>query len=109
MTERIQKVNELIKQEVASIVKKDVDLPTTSLLTITRAKTSVDLKKSTLYFVVLPKSSQKDILQELEINIYHIQKELNKKLHMKPVPKIEFKPDKQAYAEQKVYELLGKK
>jgi len=108
MSDRIDKVNELVRQEVGKIILKEVDIPSNVLLTITKAVTLPNLKESTIYISVLPKNKDRDILKELELGVYNIQKSLNRKLHMKPVPKLKFKIDKQANAEQKVYELLAK-
>jgi len=108
MTDRIDKINELIKQEVGKIILKEVDMSKDILVTVTKTKTSPDLQQSTVYITTLPKQKSKDTLRELLVSTFNIQKILNKKLHLKQVPKIEFKQDKQAAAEQKVFELLSK-
>ncbi len=109
MTDRLNKINELIKQELGKIILKEVDIPRDILVTITRAKTSPDLQKSTIYITVLPEKKIQEITREFLINTFIIQKTLNKTLHLRQIPKIEFKIDKQALAEQKIFELLGKK
>ena len=108
MTDRIEKVNEVVKETIGNIILKEQDIPSDTLLTITRVKTLPNLQETTIYISVMPKNKDKDILQDLEANVYDIQKKFNKKLHLKSVPKLKFKIDKQAYAEQKVYELLAK-
>jgi len=108
MTDRIDKINELVKQEVGKIILKEVDMPQDILITITRTKTSPDLQKSTIYITALPEKKSQEMIRELLLNAFIIQKTLNKTLHLKQIPKIEFKIDKQASAEQKVFELLGK-
>jgi len=108
MTDRIDKINELIKQELGKIILKEVDMPRDILVTITRADTAPDLQRSTIYVTTLPEQKKQEVIRELDINTFYIQKALNRKLHLKQIPKIEFKIDKQAFAEQKVFELLGK-
>ena len=108
MTDRLVKINELIKQEVGKIILKEVDIPMNVLVTVTRAETSPNLRISNVFITTFPEGAGKDIIRELELNVYDIQKSLNRKLHMKPVPKISFKTDKQAQAEQKIYKILGK-
>ena len=108
MTDRLDKINELIKQEVGKIILKEVDMPKNILVTITRAKTAPDLKRSTIYVTALPEQKNQEAMRELDINTFDIQKALNRKLHLKQIPKIDFKIDKQAFAEQKIFELLGK-
>jgi len=107
MINRLDKINELVKQEVGKIMLKEIDIPNNVLVTITKSKTEPNLRKATIYFTTLPQGMSPTVLRELELNIYDIQKALNRKLHMKPVPRIEFKTDKQAQAEQKIFEILG--
>ncbi len=108
MTDRLNKINELIKQEVGKIIIRELDIPRNVLVTITRTKTEPNLRKSTIFITTFPERLGKDVILELELGIYDIQKALNRKLNMKPVPKIEFKIDKQSQTEQKIFKLLGK-
>ncbi len=108
MSERIKKINELIKQKIGEIITKKVCININAMLTITKVETSSDLKHAKVYFTTLPEDKLLETLNELNLNVYNIQKELNKKLKTKFVPKIRFLVDKQAIAEQKVYELLKK-
>ncbi len=108
MIDRLEKINELMKQEVGKLILKEVDIPLNVLVTVTKAQTSPNLKNSIIYITTLPEKAGKDIINELGLRIYDIQKSLNRRLYMKPVPKIEFKIDKQAYAEQNIYKLLNK-
>ncbi len=108
MIDRTDKINELIKQEVGKIVLREIDLSKDTLITITRTKTSPDLQKSTVYITALPEKKSQELLRELLLNTFIIQKSLNKTLHLRQIPKIEFKIDKQASAEQRVFELLEK-
>ena len=108
MTDRLIKINELLKQEVSKIILKELDIPRNVLVTITKSKTEPNLRRSVIYITTFPEKSGQDVILELELNIYDIQKILNRKLNMKPVPKIEFKIDKQSQVEQKIFKLLGK-
>ena len=108
MSERIKKINDLIKQKISEIITKKVCVNLNAILTITKVETSIDLKYAKIYFTALPEDKMLDVLNELNLNVYNIQKELNKEIKTKFVPKIRFLIDKQAIAEQRVYELLQK-
>ena len=106
MTQRIEKINELIKQEVGKLILKEADISRDVLVTVIKADTSPDLRSSAIYITALPEIKEQEILRELEFKTFDIQQELNKKIRVKFVPKIEFKIDKQAHAEQRIYEIM---
>ncbi len=86
----LPKVNELIKKEVSGIVFKILDVGRDIFTTITRVETSPNIIQSKVYVSVLPEKEADRILRILNRNVYKIQQELNKKLKMRPVPKIIF-------------------
>lgn len=95
MSERIKKVNELLKQEINQLLLKEVDFQG-ALVTIIDIDTSSDLKYATVKIVIYPEKKTEKTFQILDKNIYDIQQGLNKRLHrsMKYVPKIRFEIDK---------------
>ncbi len=92
--ERAERFNELIKKELGKIIFNFLDTQPGVLVTITRVLTSPNLFSSNIYISVYPLSGYKEILGELNHSIYKIQQLLNKKLEIRPVPKIIFKHDK---------------
>ncbi len=108
MSERLLKINDLIRDEVSKIIAKEVDLPPKCLVTIMRVDTSKDLTHSKVYFSVFPTPKGQQALKTLNQSIYPIQKKLDKILKMRPVPKLIFKLEKGIEAKEKVEELLEK-
>jgi ribosome-binding factor A len=90
MRERIKKVNQLILKEFSWIIIKEVDFPENVYVTLTKVETSVDLRSTRIYVSVLPETKTKQVLEILNSQIYHLQQKLNKRLNMRPVPKIRF-------------------
>jgi ribosome-binding factor A len=88
MSYRIQKVNELIKKELGQLILKEVDFPKDVLVTITRVESADDLCVARVYISSFPESPS--VLQILNNNIYELQQKLNKRLKMRPTPKILF-------------------
>ena len=74
MSERIKKINDLIKHKVGEIITKKVCVNLNAILTITRVETSVDLKHAKIYFTAFPEDKMIDVLNELNLNVYNIQK-----------------------------------
>lgn len=90
---RVEQVNILLRDELANIVDREIDLPEKTFVTITRAITSRDLRYSGVLITVM--GDEKEALDILEKNIYNIQQTLNRRLRMRPVPKIRFLIDEE--------------
>jgi ribosome-binding factor A len=90
---RIDRVNELIKETLAKIVSEEVDIPAGIFLTVTGVDTSRDLRYARVLVSVFPEKRFSEALKLIEKRIYSIQGKLNKKLSMKPLPRLEFIPD----------------
>jgi ribosome-binding factor A len=106
MSERIKKVNEILKRETGMIVEKEVDLPKGVFLTITKVDTARDLKGSKLYVSVFPEDRTGEVLGILSREIYGIQQVLNRRIKIRYVPKIRFLEDKQLEKARKIEDIL---
>ena len=106
MSSRIQKVNELIRTSIAEIINRELDMPPGIFLTITRVDTSADLRYARVFVSVFPEKRFGKIMEYLKKKIYFIQGVLNKKLSMKPLPRIEFVSDKTEAEADKIEKLL---
>ncbi|MFH1841292.1 MAG: 30S ribosome-binding factor RbfA [Candidatus Nealsonbacteria bacterium] len=90
MAHRIQKVNELIKKELGQLILKEIDFPKEVLVTITRVESADDLCVARIYISSFPEKENSNVIQVLNNNIYELQQKLNKRLKMRPTPKIMF-------------------
>lgn len=90
MSKRIERVNSLIKKELGQIILREVDFPEGTMVTLTRVETTSNLIEAKVYISVLPEEKEKKALDILNKSIYDLQKLLDKKLRMRPVPKIRF-------------------
>ena len=106
MSNRLERVNSLIQEELGKIILRDVEFPLDVLPTITGVKTSVDLANARVYISVIPQEKAKRIVEILNKIVYGLQKTLNKKLKMRPIPKIRFVEERQAGQAARVEELL---
>lgn len=103
---KTEKVNAFIQKELGSIILKEVDIFPGVLLTITRVDTSSNLIESKVYISILPEGKDKEIMDLLNRKIYFIQQLLNKKLKIRPVPKIIFKKESKTAQASRIEELL---
>jgi ribosome-binding factor A len=108
LSQRILRINQLIKEQLGNILLKEGNFPRDCLVTITRIETSVDLKEARVWVSVLPEKKESQILNLLNKNIYHFQQKLNKVLKLKRVPKIKFLIEKKIKEAAKIEKLLEK-
>lgn len=92
MTRRVEQVRELLRREIGTIVAREVDMERV-FVTFTRIEVSKDVRYADIYFVAIPQESAGSALARLNSNIFLIQKSLNKRLRMRPVPQIRFHID----------------
>jgi ribosome-binding factor A len=106
MTKRIQRVNQLIKKELSQILLREIEFPHEVLATITRVETSSNLIESNVWISVLPEEESERILEILNKNIYFLQQKLNKRLKMRPIPRIKFLEERKTIEAAKIEEVL---
>ena len=106
MRERIKKINQLIKKELSNIIIKEIEFPGDVWVTLTRIESSVDLRQSRAYVSVMPEDKTKIILKILDSQIYNLQQKLNKRLNMRPIPKIYFVEERETANAGKIEEIL---
>ncbi|MBI4137698.1 MAG: 30S ribosome-binding factor RbfA [Candidatus Sungbacteria bacterium] len=91
---RAEKLNVLLREELSKIVDREVDFSEDCLATITRAAVSPDGRYAKVFFTVFGGSEQ-DALARLEKQTPGVQRLINRKLRMRPVPKIRFLIDEE--------------
>lgn len=106
MNQRIERINELLQREIGSLITKESELSEGAVVTITRVDASPNLQQAKVYISVIPEEQKKEVLLLLRKNIFAMQQELNKRLHMRPVPKIIWMEDKGSEGAGRVGEIL---
>jgi len=103
---RASRVNELIKQELNKIILQEIEFPKDVLVTITRVETSSNLIQAKVYIGAIPENQILKIVQILNQKIFGIQKAINKRLKMRPIPKIKFVEEKETKKAERIEKLL---
>lgn len=93
MSTRIEKINDLVRQNVDEILLKELSLKEGIFITIAKVDTTPDLRYTRIFVSIFPEKEISYAIKTLEKELYKIQGLLNKKLHLKPLPKVEFKLD----------------
>lgn len=108
MSDRIEKVNSLLRQEIGKILLHDFTFSPDILVTITRVETSGNLIQSKVYISVFPEIKSDGILNALKKSVYDVQYKINGTLRMRPIPKIIFVKEIGISKAGRVEELLAK-
>lgn len=103
---RVEKIQSLIQQELGKIFLKEVDFPSDVLITITRVYVPSNLEVANIYVSVLPEEKTEEVFGYLNRGIYGLQQMLNKRLKMRPVPKMQFFKEKKIAEAARIEELL---
>lgn len=103
---RIQKVSNLLKEEIAKIIERDFDFPKNSLVTVTSIEISVDNYYAKVFISIISPHPAR-VLEILQKNVYIIQQMLNRSVRMRPVPKITFAIDRKELRRESVERSLS--
>lgn len=93
MSFRVQKINELIKRLISEILSRDLNLKPGIFMTVSKVDTAKDLRYTQIFISIFPQKETEYTVKTLEKEKHFIQGKLNKKLHLKILPRIEFKVD----------------
>lgn len=106
MDNRIEQVNNLIQQILAELIARHLCADKNIVVSLTRVQTTGNLQAAKVYISVIPDSKRDSVVSTLSQDVIFFQKILNKKLCMRPVPRIEFVPDTAPEATQEVERIL---
>ncbi len=104
---RQEKVANFIREEFASFLSKTDSH--TSLITVTHATVSPDLKRGTIWITVLPDTKAESALNFIKRNLGDFRKSLKENMAVKNVPFLEVALDLGEKNRQKIDELLREK
>jgi len=107
MNQRNEKVANQIKELAAQFLGRENNK--TSLITVTSATTSPDLKRATIFITVLPNSKEKSALDFIRRKLKDLRKYLKKNMPIKIIPFLDVEIDLGEKNRQKIDELLQKK
>jgi len=106
-TNRIEKVNSLLEHEIAKIILREIHFPDGALVSLTRVEAISNLIEAKVFISVLPEDKSDDAIKILTREVYGIQQQINKKLNMRPIPKIRFVKDETISKAGRIETILG--
>jgi len=108
MSKRVEMVNSLLQREVGKIIQRQMIFSGSPLVTLTRVDTSANLMEAKVYISTFPEEKTETVLKTLNDSVFDIQQQINKRLKMRPVPKIKFIKDAAISGAARIEEILRK-
>lgn len=94
VTERVSRVENFVRIEVAQILQRQLKDPRVGFVTVTRVKVTPDLRHATIYFSILEGQGDLSRTQTgLERAAGFIRRQLAQRLEIRITPELCFKPD----------------
>ena len=92
MSHRIERVNQLIRQEISDLLQREVKDPRLSqFIAVTEVATSPDLKQARVYISFISDKQQKlDALDALAGASHFFRKEMARTLRLRRIPELSF-------------------
>ena len=108
MSQRTERVDELLRQEIGSIVARDVADPRVGFVTITDIETTQDLRHAKVWVSVIGQPAERDAAVEaLRHAMPFIRHELGKRLRIKRIPDLHVHLDDTAERGTRILQLLA--
>lgn len=117
---RLRKISKLLQREISQILLKEIEFEK-AMVTVTDVDVFPNLQRAKVLVTVMPcgklasgveeefDTKENEVMMVLKRNTINIQRILNRKLNMKPIPRIEFEIDKGMKNLYQIDEIIEKK
>lgn len=106
MEERLSRVNRLLCKELSLLLPHEIEFPQNVLVTVTRVETTPNFQQARVFVSVFPPGLSDKVFLTLSRNVFTLQQILNKRLKMRPVPRVEWVLETKTAEAQRIEELL---
>ncbi len=103
---RLEKINGLIKDELGKLLLTETRLKIGVFVTIAKVCVTPNLRNARVFLSVFPENEVDYAMKSLANELYKIQKLLNRRLNMRPLPRLIFENDATERGAQAVEEAL---
>jgi ribosome-binding factor A len=108
---RLKRVEELLRDEIVNIIRRDMDGGQSPFMTITAVKVSKDLSTAKVYVSFLEGQDAESWLAKLDKAGGYIRSELSRVIRLRRIPRLYFKRDEtiaKAFKLEEVFERINK-
>src|SRR5512144_2853351 len=94
MTQRTERIDELLRQEIGGILARDVKDPAIGFVTITDIETAPDLRHARVWVSVIGQKDERDAtIAALQRSMSFVRRELGTRLRLRRIPELQVKLD----------------
>ncbi len=106
---RVEKVQELMKQEISKIILRELKDPRLGFITVTDVECTGDLREAKVYVSLMGSEKQiKDSWEGLQSSLGYIRREIGQRIRLRFTPELKFELDKSLDYSAHIQELLLK-
>lgn len=95
MSRRTDKVNELLRREIGTLIQRDFDFPNT-IVTVLDVEVTEDLKEAKVWISTVGKMAPSQVIEKLDAKRGMIQSAVAKRVVLRNTPKLSFRHDNTA-------------
>ncbi|HEY3522451.1 MAG TPA: 30S ribosome-binding factor RbfA [Candidatus Limnocylindrales bacterium] len=108
MSQRTQRIDELLRQEITAILAKEIADPDLGFATVTDVETSPDLRHARVWVSVIGQQTERRAtVRALERAMVYVRRELGTRLRLKRIPELQVRLDDSAERGTRVLQLLA--
>jgi ribosome-binding factor A len=108
MTQRTERIDQLLRQEISAILSKEIADPEIGFATVTDVETAPDLRHARVWFSVIgPKAERDQTLRALERAMGYVRRELGTRLRLRRIPELHVRLDDSVERGTRVLQLLN--
>src|SRR5947208_5158434 len=108
MTQRTERVDELLRQEIGRVLAREVADPRIGFATVTDVETTPDLRHARVWVSVIGQKAERDAtIHALERAMPFVRRELGSRLRIKRIPEFHIRVDDSAERGTRVLHLLA--
>ena len=103
---RLGKLTEVLKQELAGVIAREIDFPKGVIATVMSVKIYSDLSWAEIFVSVIPEKESEFVLNVLKRKAYFLHQALNEKIKLRRIPRIKFLPYTGPNNQEKIEQIL---
>jgi ribosome-binding factor A len=108
MSQRLDRVDELLRQEIGAILEREVADPRIGFVTVTRVETSPDLAQARVWVSVIGTPEERtESLRALEHAMPYVRRELGGRIRIRRIPALHVHRDESIERGARVLRLIG--
>jgi ribosome-binding factor A len=94
MSQRTERIDELLRQEIGTILSTEAKDPRIGFATVTEVETAPDLRHARVWVSVIGAKSERDeTLEALRHAMHYVRRELGTRLHLRRIPELHVRLD----------------